>query len=167
MSLEVGSIVSGKVAKITNFGAFIKLADGKTGLCHISEISSGFVKEVADVLQLDQEVSVKVLNVNEDGKISLSIKQSSPESSDANRKPSRPNNDFKKKSFDQRKPQDQKRDYKKKDFGRPPRDFNGYKDNKPKEENFEDMLTGYMKNSSDKLKNMKKARSRKGNGFNR
>lgn len=168
MSLEVGSIVSGKVAKITNFGAFIKFADGKTGLCHISELSSGFVKEVADVLQLDQEVSVKVLNVNEDGKISLSIKQASPESSDANRKPSRPNNDFKKKSFDQRKPYDQNRDFsKKKDFNRPPRDFNGYKDNKPKEENFEDMLTGYMKNSSEKLKTVKKARTRKGNGFNR
>jgi len=161
MSLDVGSIVSGKVAKITNFGAFIKLSDGKTGLCHISEISSGFVKEVADVLQLDQEVSVKVLKVNEDGKISLSIKQAQPKGSQPERAP-RPNNDYKKKSFEQKK------DFSgKKDFSRPPRDFNSFKENKPKEENFEDMLTGYMKNSSDKLKNMKKARSRKGNGFNR
>jgi len=168
MSLEVGSIVSGKVAKITNFGAFIKLTTGKTGLCHISEISSGFVKEVADVLQLDQEVSVKVLNINDDGKISLSIKQANPESSEPNKKPSRPNNDFKKKSFDQKKPYDQKREFsKKKDFSRPSRDFNNSFNSKPKEENFEDMLSGYMKNSSDKLKNMKKARSRKGNGFNR
>ncbi len=126
------------------------------------------LKEVADVLQLDQEVSVKVLSINEDGKISLSIKQASPESNDANGKPSRPNNDFKKKSFDQRKPYDQKKDFsKKKEFSRPPRDFAGARDSKPKEENFEDMLTGYMKNSSEKLKNVKKARSRKGNGFNR
>lgn len=167
MSLDVGSIVSGKVAKITNFGAFIKLSDGKTGLCHISELSNGFVKEVSDVLQLDQEVSVKVLSVNDDGKISLSIKQALPES-EQNKKPSRPNNDFKKKNFDNRKNFDNKKDFsKKKDFSRPPRDFNNFRDNKPKEENFEDMLSGYMKNSSDKLKNMKKQRSRKGNGFNR
>lgn len=162
MSLEVGSIVSGKVAKITNFGAFVKLSSGKTGLCHISEISSGFVKEVADVLQLDQEVSVKVLNINDDGKISLSIKQAQPAESQPNKRQSRPNNDFKKKrDF-------KKNDYKKKtDFSKSPSEFGAYKDNRPKEENFEDMLSGYLKNSSDKLKNMKKQRSRKGNGFNR
>lgn len=165
MSLDVGSIVSGKVAKITNFGAFIKLSEGKTGLCHISEISEGFVKEVADVLQLEQEVSVKVLNINDDGKISLSIKQAQPKSSKGEGRPARPNNDFKKKNFDGKRNFDRKKDFQKKnDFSRPPQEF---KDNKPREENFEDMLSGYLKNSTDKLKNMKKQRSRKGNGFNR
>ena len=167
MSLEVGSIVSGKVAKITNFGAFIKLSNGKTGLCHISEISSGFVKEVADVLQLDQEVSVKILNINDDGKISLSIKQAQPEESQPDKRQSRPNNDFKKKR-DFKKNDFKKNDFKKKsDFSKSPTEFGSYKDNKPKEENFEDMLSGYLKNSGDKLKNMKKQRSRRGNGFNR
>ncbi|MBN2898933.1 MAG: S1 RNA-binding domain-containing protein [Clostridia bacterium] len=167
MSLEVGSIVSGKVAKITNFGAFVKLSDGKSGLCHISEISSGFVKEVADVLELNQEVSVKILNINEEGKISLSIKQAQPAESE-------PNNNVQKKNFDKKRDFQKKADFQKKndfqkkaDFSRSPAEFGGYKDSKPKEENFEDMLSGYMKNSSDKLKNMKKVRSRKGNGFNR
>lgn len=162
MSLDVGSIVSGKVAKITNFGAFIKLTDGKTGLCHISELSNGFVKEVSDVLELNQEVNVKILNINDDGKISLSIKQALPKGSEPPKRGPKQGGDYKKKSYDHKKRFDQK-----KDFSRPPREFNALKDNRPKEENFEDMLSGYLKNSSDKLKNMKKQRSRKGNGYNR
>lgn len=75
MQLEVGSIVDGKVTGITKFGAFVELPDGKVGLVHISEVSSTFVKEVKDYLKEGQEVKVKVLNISNDGKVGLSIKQ--------------------------------------------------------------------------------------------
>jgi len=155
MSLDVGAVVVGKVAKITKFGAFIKLPDGNTGLCHISEISSNFVKEVSDVLGVDDEVSVKVLSIGDDGKISLSIKQAAPEKSN----PSREKREFKK---------DFKKEFKK-DFKKPSRDFSRKPviEEKERPADFEELLSGYMKSSSEKLKNMKKVRSRKGNGYNR
>lgn len=75
MSIEVGAKVSGKISGITNFGAFVDLGDKKTGLVHISEVSDGFVKDIHDVLSVGDEVTVKVLSVGDDGKISLSIRQ--------------------------------------------------------------------------------------------
>jgi S1 RNA binding domain protein len=75
MSIEVGSILQGKVSGITNFGAFIDLGDRKTGLVHISEVSNGFVKDIHDVLTVGDEVKVKVTSVGNDGKIGLSIRQ--------------------------------------------------------------------------------------------
>lgn len=74
MLVEVGSIVQGKVAGITNFGAFIQLPDGKTGLVHISEIAEEYVTDIKNHLQENQQVKVKVLSI-ENGKISLSIKK--------------------------------------------------------------------------------------------
>lgn len=73
--LEVGSILEGKVTGITKFGAFIELPEGKTGMVHISEVASTYVKEIRDFLTEDQQVKVKVINISEDGKISLSIKK--------------------------------------------------------------------------------------------
>lgn len=75
MQLEVGSIVEGKVTGITKFGAFVELEPGTTGMVHISEVSSTFVKDINEHLQQNQMVKVKVLNIGEDGKISLSIKR--------------------------------------------------------------------------------------------
>lgn len=77
MLVEVGSIVEGKVAGITNFGAFIQLPDGKTGLVHISEIAEEYVKDIKNHLKENQEVKVRVLSVDTNGKISLSIKKAS------------------------------------------------------------------------------------------
>ena len=74
MALEIGSIVEGKVTGIMNFGAFVALPGGKSGLVHISEITTAFVKDVHDHLQQGQIVKVKILNISEDGKINLSIK---------------------------------------------------------------------------------------------
>ena len=74
MLVEVGNIVEGKVAGITSFGAFIQLPEGKTGLVHISEIAEGYVKDIKNHLQENQEVKVKILSVD-NGKISLSIKK--------------------------------------------------------------------------------------------
>ena len=78
MELVVGKIVEGTVSGITNFGAFIDLGEGKTGLVHISEVSNSFVKQIADFLKQGDKVQVKVLKVSDDGKISLSIKQAQP-----------------------------------------------------------------------------------------
>ena len=75
MQLEVGKIYEGKVTGITKFGAFVELEPGTTGMVHISEVANTFVNEIKDHLTEGQTVKVKVLAVNDDGKISLSIKK--------------------------------------------------------------------------------------------
>lgn len=75
MAIEVGSKLEGKVTGITHFGAFVELPEGQTGLVHISEIADNYVKDVNDHLKLADKVTVKVINVDKDGKIGLSIKQ--------------------------------------------------------------------------------------------
>jgi len=80
MPVTVGKIVEGTVTGITNFGAFIQLPEGKSGLVHISEISHDYVKKVSDYLNKGDKVKVKVLSVSDDNKISLSIRQAKPKS---------------------------------------------------------------------------------------
>lgn len=78
MPVSVGEIVEGTVTGITNFGAFIQLSKGKSGLVHIPEISHDYVEKVDDYLKKGEKVKVKVLSVTDDGKISLSIRQAKP-----------------------------------------------------------------------------------------
>ena len=87
MQLEVGGIYEGKVTGITKFGAFVSFEGGQTGMVHISEVASTFVTEIRDFVSEGQTVKVKVLSINEAGKISLSRKKALPE--DQQRKPSR------------------------------------------------------------------------------
>lgn len=75
MQLEVGAILEGKVTGITKFGAFVELPGGKTGMVHISEVAPTYVKEIRDYVTENQTVKVKILNIGEDGKISLSMKK--------------------------------------------------------------------------------------------
>lgn len=75
MTFEAGTILEGKVTGITKFGAFIALPEGHSGMVHISEIASSYVKEVSDYLSVGQKVRVVVLNEDERGRISLSIKK--------------------------------------------------------------------------------------------
>lgn len=75
MAIEVGSKVKGKVTGITHFGAFVKLEENKTGLVHISEVADQYVKDINDFLSVGEEVTVKIINIEEDGKIGLSIKK--------------------------------------------------------------------------------------------
>ena len=75
MSIEVGSIVDGVVSGITNFGAFINLPENKVGLVHISEVADVYVKDVNDFLKEQDKVKVKILSVDDKGKIALSVKQ--------------------------------------------------------------------------------------------
>ncbi|HHL39013.1 MAG TPA: polyribonucleotide nucleotidyltransferase [Deltaproteobacteria bacterium] len=72
---EVGKLYMGKVKKIVDFGAFIEIFPGTEGLCHISQLERGRVKTVRDVLNEGDEVLVKVLDIDRDGKIRLSRKE--------------------------------------------------------------------------------------------
>jgi len=74
MDLEVGAIVAGKITGITKFGAFVTIAPGKSGLVHISEIASTYVSDVREHLTVGQEVMVKVIGVDQSGRLNLSIK---------------------------------------------------------------------------------------------
>lgn len=75
MGLTVGSIVDGKVTGITKFGAFVEIEEGVSGLVHISEVANAYVKDVNDYLKENEIVKVKIVNIGENGKIGLSIKQ--------------------------------------------------------------------------------------------
>lgn len=83
MAIEIGSLQEGKVTGIMNFGAFVSLPGGKSGLVHISEIANTFVKDVHDHLQVGQTVTVKILDINDQGKINLSIKRALEEKAEA------------------------------------------------------------------------------------
>lgn len=72
--IKIGSIFEGKVVAIKEFGAFIELVPGTDGMCHISELAQGYVKSVTDEVKIGDTVKVKVINVDENGRIKLSRK---------------------------------------------------------------------------------------------
>ena len=75
MELTIGTIFEGKVKTITNYGAFIQLPEGRTGMVHISEISHVYVSDIHQHLSPGQVVKVKLIGIDEAGRISLSIKR--------------------------------------------------------------------------------------------
>ena len=75
MDLTVGAIIEGKVKSITNFGAFIALPENRTGMVHISEVARTYVSDIKEFVKVGDVLKMKVLNIGEDGKISLSIKR--------------------------------------------------------------------------------------------
>ena len=93
--LEVGAIVEGKVTGLTAFGAFVSLPDGKSGMVHISEVSTSYVNDIKEFLKEGQEVKVKVVGISPEGKISLSIRKAQEPSAEekAARKNDRPKGD--------------------------------------------------------------------------
>ncbi|NLY11124.1 MAG: RNA-binding protein S1 [Firmicutes bacterium] len=134
MSIDVGSVVEGKVTGITNFGAFVELANGQTGLVHISEVADAYVKDINDYLKQDDTVKVKVINVS-DGKIGLSIKQANPKSDSGS---------------------------KVQNNGRQERFMRGKRRNPL--EDFEDRLSRFMKDSDERLQALKKNQDSKRGG---
>ncbi|MGJ7913670.1 S1 domain-containing RNA-binding protein [Neobacillus sp. LXY-1] len=130
MSIEVGSKLQGKVTGITNFGAFVELPDGSTGLVHISEVADNYVKDINDHLKVGDQVEVKVLNVEKDGKIGLSIKKAK-DRPEAEKRHSH--------SHSQRPRQ-----------GR----ANDRSNNRP--ENFEQKMAKFLKDSEDRLSSLKR-----------
>jgi len=72
--VNIGDILSGTVEHIAPYGAFVRLDNGQKAMVHISELSYNFVKNVGDVLTLSQQVTAKVIKIDEKGRIDLSIK---------------------------------------------------------------------------------------------
>ncbi len=81
--IEVGRIYAGKVTRIVDFGAFVAIGGGKEGLVHISQIADKRVEKVTDYLQMGQDVPVKVMEVDRQGRIRLSIKEATTPDAEA------------------------------------------------------------------------------------
>lgn len=87
MQLKVGELVEGKVTSIKDYGVFVELDEGKSGMVHISEISRTYVNDIHEHLSEGQTVKMKVMTIGDDGKISLSIKRAmEPEGDSSERK---------------------------------------------------------------------------------
>lgn len=130
MPIEEGKVVEGVVASITSFGAFVQLPEGKTGLVHISEIADTYVKDIKNYINEKDKVKVKILSVDNAGKINLSIKQAQER-----KKNTRPleidwNNESKKNQVD----------------------------------SFEDRMAKFLKDSDEKLQQLKKSTDSKRSG---
>ena len=72
--VKVGKIYEGRVCSIKDFGAFVEIAPGQDGLCHISELSNGYVKNVNDVVKMGDVIRVKVILIDDQGRVKLSRK---------------------------------------------------------------------------------------------
>ena len=75
MQFTVGEIVEGKVTAVKDYGVFVDLGEGKTGMVHISEIAQTYVSQIRDFVNENDEVKVKIISISDDGKINLSIKK--------------------------------------------------------------------------------------------
>ena len=80
--VEIGKIYTGKVTRIVDFGAFVSVIGGKEGLVHVSQIADHRVEKVADYLKVGQEVNVKVLEIDRQGRIRLSMKDAADQNID-------------------------------------------------------------------------------------
>lgn len=139
MQFEVGTVLTGKVTSITKFGAFVELPEGKTGMIHISEVSATFVREIRDFLTEGQEVQVKIINIDDLGRISLSIKRLQLEAAAAQR------------------------------AARPQRKDNaGWVQRRPEPQSFEDMLNRFKQDSDEKMSALKRnTEGKRGGGARR
>lgn len=160
MQLEVGSILEGKVTGITKFGAFVELPGSKTGMVHISEVASAYVKEISEHLSLNQVVKVKVIGITPEGKVSLSIKQAAPasEAAEAGQQTSGRgayNNHAAQQGGAPRPPREQRPQQR-----RPHREVSyGFDRRQPitnENMSFEDMMAKFKQASDDKISDLKK-----------
>lgn len=152
MQIEVGSILHGKVTGIAAFGAFVELEGGKTGLVHISEVSSEYVEDINQHLSSGQEVKVKVISVDPNGKISLSIKKAN----DSQTRREEKNN--KKKNTEQRRSNGL--------GGKAPEVFEFAQ--KKEDLSFEDKLLKFKQDSDEKIQDLKRnTESKRSGGYRR
>ena len=166
-NIEVGQILTGKVQNISDFGAFVEIGNGKTGLVHISAISNEYVKSVSDHLKSGDTVKVKVLRVMDNGKIALSIKDAMD--SETTLHNNNINKNYTKDNFDNNSNKnfhatDDKKYSRNRNSNFRNKNFNNFSHNKT--ENFEDMLSKFMKSSDDKLSGLAKPESNKRPRFN-
>lgn len=144
MQLEIGKIYTGKVKGIANYGAFVDIDGGGSGMVHISEISSTFVNDIHDHLTEGQEVKVKVIGVNEAGKVSLSIKKAADDVPASDKKP-----------FRLRERRNSK-----------PNIYEPKKSVPQSEMSFEDMMSHFKQSSEERIGDLKRSTDRK-NGTRR
>lgn len=139
MQSKIGEIYGGKITGLTNFGAFVKLSNGESGMVHISEVAAVYVKDIKEYLSEGQEVKVKVLAINEN-KISLSIKQALPGTQqNADKRP------------------DRRRDSRP-GAERPRRPAaSGAEDNKGGVMSFEEMMAKFKQESDEKMSDLKRS----------
>ncbi|MGF2384326.1 S1 domain-containing RNA-binding protein [Lentilactobacillus otakiensis] len=154
MAIEVGEKVNGKVSGITNFGAFIDLGDHRTGLVHISEVSDGFVKDIHDVLKVGDDVTVKVLKIEGNNKISLSIRKASDNHDhEASKNENHSHRNFHENNHEghENHGNHENHSYHSRggNTGR-----NSHSNNH--EESFDDMMSGFLKESEDRLSTLRK-----------
>ncbi len=147
MQLDMDTIYEAKVTGLTNFGAFVKLDNGATGMVHISEVAAEYVSDINEHLSEGDKVKVKIIEINEKGKISLSIKKALPQTEKP--KPAKPRN--------QGKPSNK-----------------GWKGAPQEESNapmsFEDMMAKFKTQSEDKFSDLNRNASKRGtrsNGYRR
>ncbi len=138
MQIDIGSVHEGTVTGLTKFGAFVKLENGASGMVHISEVSNDFVNEISDHLAEGDKVKVKVIEINEKGKISLSIKKALP-------KPEKP------KSPKPKKDNNSNRGWK----GAPQQESSAPM-------SFEDMMAKFKAQSEDKMSDLKRSSDKRG-----
>jgi len=139
MAAEVGSLVDGKVTGIIEYGAFVDIGEGKTGMVHISEVSPTYVTNIRDHLAVGQQVRVKVLSISPEGKVSLSIKKALDPDALAGAKPTPP------------PPVKQPR------HSSPPNVWQGQRNaNAGEPQNFEDMMSRFKQTSEDKISTLRR-----------
>lgn len=146
MQLDMDTVYEGTVTGLTNFGAFVKLDNGTTGMVHISEVAAEYVSNINDHLSEGDKVKVKVIEINEKGKVSLSIKKALPKPEKTERKP---------------KPQNKNTN-------------KGWKGAPREEQNtpmsFEDMMAKFKTQSEDKFSDLNRNATKRGtrsNGYRR
>lgn len=149
MSIEVGSILPGKVTGITNFGAFVDLGNRKTGLVHISEVSNSYIKDIKDVLTVGDEVQVKVMEISGDGKVSLSIRRASADFSEETVE--------EKSKFQKSAPRNQEGQGVKKPYSaKSAPAFEKKSPSQAKVNDFDAMMSSFLKDSEDRLTSLKR-----------
>ncbi len=149
MQFVVGDIIEGKITGLTKFGAFVELSEGNTGMVHISEIASVFVEKISDFVKEGQLVKVKVLNISENGKISLSMKKAEEN------KEKKIDNRFNNRKLSNRSIRPKQNIWQ-----------GTFKDN-TETLNFEDMMSKFKKSSDEKISDLKKTTESKRGGFSR
>jgi len=90
MSMDIGSTVEGTVVKLAEYGAIVRLQGGKTGLIHISEIADTFVRDVKEYFKEHDRVRVKILSINNKGRFELSTKNIEQPEQEAPREKKKP-----------------------------------------------------------------------------
>lgn len=147
MGLAVGEILEGKVTGITKFGAFVALPEGQSGMVHISEVANSYVNDIKDFIKIEDTVRVKVINIDDQGRINLSIKRVQEQRAEQAQPEFRPR--------PERRPQ--------------PRTFAQQRDSKPRDPGsmtFEDKLKLFMADSESRMADIRHNTDRK-NGSRR